>query len=149
MRALSSLHLQRAPLTLTGVSAVPACAVAFAGPDPLFKTVIKSGPSGPVAAAAAPAPPKVDSRAIWSAEEVARARELEEDDSADGRRKPDYDILYAQSLSAEDVFMNAGMKDSSTASCQAIVVKVQLPGATMAEVSLDVTPTRLMVRSNH
>lgn len=120
-----------------------------AGQDPLFKTVIKSGPSGPAASAAAPAkPPAVDSRAIWTAEEIERARELVEDDTADGRVKPDYDILYKQSLSAEDVFMNIGMKDGSTEHCEAIVVKVPMPGATMAQVTLDVTPTRLMVRSN-
>ena len=123
--------------------------------DPLFKTVIRSGPSSAAAAsssssgvAAPPTPAVVDSRAIWSAAEVAGARELEEDSTADGRLKPDYDVLYAQSLSAEDVFMGLGTKDPSTASCEAIVVKVFLPRTNISEVTLDVTPTRIMVRSN-
>ena len=71
-----------------------------------------------------------------------------EDETPDGRVKPDYDILYKQSLSAEDVFMNMGMKDGSTEHCEAIVVKIPMPGATMAQVSLEVTPTRLQVQSN-
>jgi hypothetical protein len=123
-----------------------------AGVDPLFKTVIKSGPSSAAAAASssapAPQPPRVDSRAIWTPEEVQAARELPDDDERDGRRKPDYDILYAQKLSAGDVFLNMSDRDASSRNCEGIVVKVQLPGAKMSEVTLDVTPTRLMVRSN-
>lgn len=118
-------------------------------PDPLFATVIKSGPSGPTKALEAKsAPKKADSRMIWTEEEIERAKELEEDETDDGRIKPDYDILYKQSISAEDVFMNMSMKDGSTIHCEAIVVKIPMPGAKMSEVSLDVTPTRLLVRSN-
>lgn len=117
--------------------------------DPLFKTVIKSGPSGP--APAAPSAPKakaIDTRAIWSESEIEYAKELQEDDTYDGRIKPDYDILYKQSISAEDVFMNLSMKDGSTIHCEAIVVKIILPGATINQVTLEVTPTRMLVRSN-
>ena len=129
-------------------------------PDPLFKTVIKSGPSSrsaapaavPVATPAAPAAPasRPDPRAIWSPAEVLALRELEPDasyDLADGRVKPDYDILYAQSLSAEDVFMGLSAKDGSTQSCEALTVKISMPGEAFRNVSLDVTPTRLLVRS--
>lgn len=117
--------------------------------DPLFKTVIKSGPSAPVAAAVAPpAAPKIDTRAIWSAAEIDAAQDLVEDDESDGRVKPEFDILYGQSLSAEDVFMNLSLKDGSTVSCETIVVKIQMPGASMAEMTLDVTATRMIVTSH-
>jgi hypothetical protein len=134
-----------------------------AGQNPLFKTVIKTGPKGAVAAAAAPAPEaavpapkaKVDTRAIWSPEEIAAARELQEDfaesSGSDGRRKPDYDVLYSQNLRVTDVFMGSVLSedDGTTRSAKGIVVKVKLPGTkSMAQVQLDVTPTRLQVRSD-
>jgi len=123
-----------------------------AGQDPLFKTVIKTGPTRPAAAAAPPPPPaKVDTRAIWSAEEIAAARELQEDDSSDGRRTADYDILYAQSLSSTDALLGLSSAldgDGTTRSSKAIVVKIKLPGADAKQISLDVTPTRLKLGSD-
>jgi hypothetical protein len=74
--------------------------------------------------------------------------ELVEDDTADGRTKPDYDILYQQSLSAEDTFMQLSMKDAGTDNCEAMIVRVHMHGASMQEVDLEVTPTRLTVRSH-
>jgi len=132
---------------------------ANAGVDPLFKTVIKSGPSSASNDHDHPSNPKkpqkpapVDTRAIWTAEEIERAKELEEDDEygRDGRAKPEYDILYVDSVTAEDVFMGLSMKDGSSRGCGGIQVKIDLPGLNdVSQVDLDVTASRMRVRSPH
>ena len=129
-----------------------------AGQNPLFKTVIKAGPSSATAAAssassssadnaAAAKKKKADSRSIWSSDEVAAARELVDDDINDGRVKPVYDIIPLQTVTTADVGL--GLSGKNPLQSDAIVVKIQLPNTAqgLSEIQLDVTPTRMLVRT--
>jgi hypothetical protein len=94
-------------------------------------------------------PKPQDTKSIWEEEEVS-ASELDkfEEDPADDRTRPDYDILYKQAVKTEDVFLGMNPEaNPSSASCSHMVVRVRLPGALMKDLSLDVIPTRFLVRS--
>jgi len=107
--------------------------VAYKGPSP--------GSIGPAKAAApkksAAAPPK-DTNSIWSEDEVGDAGDV--DDIDDGRRQPEYDIVFKQNVRPEDMFLgidplrHEGVRDE-------LLLKVQLPGTKLADIDLDVRPT--------
>ncbi|KAJ4455730.1 putative protein PIH1D3 [Paratrimastix pyriformis] len=90
-------------------------------------------------------PPKYEkpSNDIWSADEVGD----ETYDAPDGRAAPQYDFLYKQHVTAEDVYLGLGGKDPSSAQCEDLVVKIDLPGDRMADVNLDLTSDTLVLRS--
>ncbi|KDR16238.1 hypothetical protein L798_09656 [Zootermopsis nevadensis] len=87
----------------------------------------------------------VDDAAIWDESEIP---DVDVDDtSTDPREKPDFDIKYRQAVTPEDVYLQMGGKSAGTASCEDLVVSVQLPGETRGQVNLSVTRQRLDVRS--
>ncbi|KAH3695144.1 hypothetical protein DPMN_082600 [Dreissena polymorpha] len=79
---------------------------------------------------------KKDTKDIWDAEEVQEGAEFES--IYDPRPQPEYDIVYKQAVTSEDMFLQMGNKTPSTASCEEMVVKVKLPGTKLADVTLDV-----------
>ena len=109
------------------------------------------GPSPGAIGPAKKAPPKkaaaakkaADPNEIWSEAEVRDAGDVEDVD--DGRTVPDYDIVYSQCQTPEDMFLGVDPVRHPGISCSdQILLKVQLPGAKLAEIDLDVRPT--MVR---
>ena len=106
---------------------------------------------------------------IWRTEEVSEKQHYEYEDP---RPQPDYDLIFKQSVGAEDVFLGMGGKTPATASCEGMVVcllvcvcvcgggggggggewvnltssfqvKIKLPGAELKDVQLDITDTFL------
>ena len=65
----------------------------------------------------------------------------------DPRMRPEYEILYKQAVSAEDMFIGLSGRDPSTSSCEDLVVRITLPNTTMSQVELDITPAFLDLRS--
>ncbi|WAQ98438.1 DAAF6-like protein [Mya arenaria] len=79
---------------------------------------------------------KKNTKDIWDAEEVQEGAEFES--MYDPRPQPDYDIVYKQAVTSEDMFLQMGNKTPATSSCEDMVVKVKLPDTKIADVALDV-----------
>lgn len=69
---------------------------------------------------------KKQSKNIWEEEEVEAGAEF--DTSDDPRVQPEYDIVYKQKLTSEEMFLQMGSKTPATSSCEDMVVKIKLPG---------------------
>ena len=81
-----------------------------------------------------------DPNEIWAESEV---RELGDvDDEDDGRSQPEYDIVYKQKVSPEDMFLGVDpLRHPGISMSDEIVLKVTLPETKLAEIDLDVRPT--------
>lgn len=79
---------------------------------------------------------KKNTKDIWDDEEVIEGSEF--DTVYDPRPQPEYDIIYKQAVTSEDMFLGMGNKNPATASCEDMVVKIELPGAKSADIELDV-----------
>ncbi|MGH0158012.1 UNVERIFIED_CONTAM: hypothetical protein FKN15_057687 [Acipenser sinensis] len=92
-------------------------------------------------------PPVVskNSKDIWSEEEVPEGSEL--DDTWDPRQQPEYEILFKQKITTEDVFLGMSRKDPSSACCECMLIKIKLPDTKIADVFLDVKEKFLDLRS--
>jgi len=42
--------------------------------------------------------------------------------------QPEYEIVYKQKVTSEDIFLQMGSKNPSTTSCEDMIVKIKLPG---------------------
>ncbi|XP_066105932.1 dynein axonemal assembly factor 6 [Saccopteryx bilineata] len=83
--------------------------------------------------------------AIWKPEEVSEGAELI--DTSDVREIPEYDIIYKQQVRTEDVFLGLMEKDSSTACCEDIVIKIKLPNTNVSEIEINVQEVILDLRT--
>ncbi|CAB3231003.1 unnamed protein product [Arctia plantaginis] len=63
------------------------------------------------------------------------------------RRTPEYTMNYQQSVSAEDVYLQIGPKTPSSASCENLIVRINLPGDKKENVDLSVNNTSVTVSS--
>ena len=52
----------------------------------------------------------------------------EYDTSDDPRLQPDYEIIFKQKVTTEEMFLQMGNKTPATSSCEDMVVKIKLPG---------------------
>ena len=87
---------------------------------------------------------KADPNEIWSASEVLEAGDV--DDVDDGRKQPEYDIVFKQNVSPEDMFLGVDPVRHPGISCSdALVLKVTLPETKLADIDLDVRPTFVRV----
>ncbi|CAF0713627.1 unnamed protein product [Brachionus calyciflorus] len=69
---------------------------------------------------------KKQSKNIWDEDEVETGAEFDTTD--DPRIQPEYDIVYKQRLTSEEMFLQMGNKTPATSSCEDMVVKIKLPG---------------------
>ncbi|KAM3185487.1 hypothetical protein ACTXT7_006254 [Hymenolepis weldensis] len=86
-----------------------------------------------------------NSNDIWRLEEVPDATYAE--DLYDPRPQPEYEIHFKQDVSAEDMFLQMGPKNATTACCEYLVVSVKLPETTKDEIKLDVKEQFLDLRT--
>lgn len=87
-----------------------------------------------------------DPKAIWDDSEVPADDLIEDEDTTnDDREEAEFEILYKQNVSAEDAYLNMGMKDPSSRHCDAIIVRIKLPGDKFKDVNLQVTSHKLYV----
>uniref|UniRef100_A0A7S4DYC6 PIH1D1/2/3 CS-like domain-containing protein n=2 Tax=Lotharella globosa TaxID=91324 RepID=A0A7S4DYC6_9EUKA len=87
-----------------------------------------------------------EKKEIWDGDEVPETEVVADDNEEDDREEPDYEILYKQSVGAEDVYMNMGFKDLSSMSCDKIVIKIKLPDTPINKVDVTLTSSTLLVR---
>ena len=69
---------------------------------------------------------KKKTKDIWDENEVEEGAEYDTND--DPRMQPEYEIIYKQSLTSEEVFLQMGNKNPSSTSCEDMIVKIQLTG---------------------
>ncbi|KAM3910533.1 dynein axonemal assembly factor 6 [Leptodactylus fuscus] len=86
-----------------------------------------------------------DSKEIWNVLEIPDGSEF--DDSLDPREQPEYEILFKQRVGSEDIFLGMSRKDSSTACCEDLVVKIHLPNTKASDMSLDIRRKFLDLRT--
>ncbi|NWR67266.1 PIHD3 protein, partial [Bucorvus abyssinicus] len=82
---------------------------------------------------------------IWNTEEVPEGSEFY--DIWDCREEPEYQILFKQCVGTEDVFFGMSRKDSSTACCEDMVIKIKLPETKYSDITLDIQDKILDVRT--
>ncbi|EHB14650.1 hypothetical protein GW7_12933 [Heterocephalus glaber] len=86
-----------------------------------------------------------NSEDIWNPEEVPEGAEY--DDMWDVREIPEYEIIFKQQVGTEDVYLGLTRKDSSTACCQELVVKIQLPNTNPSEIQINIQEIVLDLRT--
>ncbi|XP_010610120.1 protein PIH1D3 [Fukomys damarensis] len=82
---------------------------------------------------------------IWNPEEVPEGAEY--DDVWDVREIAEYEIIFKQQVGTEDVYLGLTRKDPSTACCQELLVKIQLPDTNPSEILIDIQETVLDLRT--
>ena len=95
-------------------------------------------------AAATPKKP-ADPNAIWDADEVGEAGDADEDED-DGRAQPEYDVVFKQNVSPEDMFLGIDpLRNPGVAMSDELTLRVKLPGTKLADIELDVRSTFVRV----
>ncbi|CAI2726390.1 unnamed protein product [Schistosoma spindalis] len=82
---------------------------------------------------------------IWDIDEIPEGTQHE--DIYDPRPQPKYEIVYQQAVTAEDVYLQLGRKNPTTACCEYMIVKVILPDTRLSDIILDVKETFLDLRA--
>ncbi|XP_036083058.1 dynein assembly factor 6, axonemal isoform X1 [Rousettus aegyptiacus] len=82
---------------------------------------------------------------IWNPDEV--PERAEHDDMWDVREIPEYELIYKQQVGTEDIFLGLTRKDSSTACCEDLVVKIKLPNTNPSEIKIDIQEMILDLRT--
>ncbi|CAH8840105.1 unnamed protein product [Trichobilharzia szidati] len=82
---------------------------------------------------------------IWDADEIPEGTQYE--DIYDPRPQPKYEIMYRQAVTAEDVYLQLGRKNPTTACCEFMVIKITLPDTQLSSINLDVKETFLDLRA--
>lgn len=94
-------------------------------------------------------PPRSRSKAIWNIAEVPS-----EDaigfmfDTNDKRKRAEFQFLYKQLVSSEDVYLGTTEKTPSSVHSNALVYKVSFPGHSRREIDVDATRMTLRVESS-
>ncbi|KAF6771928.1 hypothetical protein AHF37_09156 [Paragonimus kellicotti] len=57
-----------------------------------------------------------------------------------------YELIYKQAVTTEDIYLPLGMKNPTTASCEFLVAKIKLPGCKKEDIKLDVKEKFLDLR---
>jgi dynein assembly factor 6, axonemal len=84
-----------------------------------------------------------------SLEEWMAAEQQAADEQLENRERPNYTIVYKQAVRTEDMFLQMGCKTPGTASCEDMIVEIDLPNeqATIEAMQLDVARDTIDVRT--
>ncbi|KAB0800636.1 hypothetical protein PPYR_06376 [Photinus pyralis] len=67
--------------------------------------------------------------------------------NSDWRKTPQWEVAYKQQVSASDVFLQMSGKSTSTASCEDMIIKINLPEEDFRNIDLKITETCLKLVS--
>lgn len=84
--------------------------------------------------------PAVKSMNEWESEQT-KDQEL-----LDTRRQPEYSIVYKQSITSEDVYLQLGLKTPATSSCEDMVVDIHLTDETVGISQMDLEVEAELIR---
>jgi len=65
----------------------------------------------------------------------------------DARERPEVSVLFKQQVGTEDVYLGMSGSDPTSTKCQALLLKVHLPGQKYKEISLDVNKSAMVIQS--
>eukprot|EP00040_Diaphanoeca_grandis_P043951 m.269570 g.269570 ORF g.269570 m.269570 type:complete len:191 (-) comp85279_c0_seq1:229-801(-) len=85
-----------------------------------------------------------DNKDIWEEDEV------NEDDRGiddDPRPAPEYEMIYKQAVSSNDMYLQMSGRDPSSQWCEDIIVRIKLPGHKLSDCDLEVTDKYIDLRS--
>ncbi|KAA0189643.1 PIH1 domain-containing 3 [Fasciolopsis buskii] len=82
---------------------------------------------------------------IWDVDEIPEGTQFE--DVHDPRPQPEYELFYKQSVTTEDIYLQMGMKNPTTASCEFLVARIKLPETKSEDIKLDVKDKFLDLRT--
>lgn len=70
-------------------------------------------------------------------------------DDIEFHKTPEYRIIYKQAVSPEDLYLQIGLKTSSTASCEQMCLEIQLPAETVGieHMKLEVNPNEIDLKT--
>ncbi|CAH8439518.1 unnamed protein product [Dicrocoelium dendriticum] len=88
---------------------------------------------------------KEQTDSIWKDDEVPEGNEYEE--IHDPRPQPQYELFYKQAVTTEDIYLQMGMKNPTTASCEFLVARIMLPGCQKDDLTLDIKSKFLDLRT--
>ncbi|KAL9971818.1 hypothetical protein ACROYT_G018027 [Oculina patagonica] len=88
---------------------------------------------------------QVKSNDIWNEEEIPEGGHGE--DENDPRPAPEYEMVFKQAVTSEDMYLQMGGRNPSSTSCEDLVIKIKLPDTQYSDVNLDVTDTFLDCRT--
>jgi HSP20 family molecular chaperone IbpA len=98
------------------------------------------GPPKKAPAAKKAAKKPIDPNEIWNESEILDAGDV--DDVDDGRRQPEYDMIFKQNVTPEDYFLGVDpLRHGGIACSDELVLKVTLPETKLTDIDLDVRPT--------
>ncbi|KAM3137934.1 hypothetical protein pb186bvf_010015 [Paramecium bursaria] len=86
---------------------------------------------------------KKDKNDIWDIEEV----QVQSKPIQDNRQRPEVEVMYKQSVAAEDVYGGWSGIDPSSLKCQALLLKIQLPNTKGSELQLEVYKQELVLQT--
>lgn len=80
----------------------------------------------------------------WEVQDV-----LSNDDEFDDRLTPEHRVVYKQSVTPEDIYLQMGNKTAATSSCEEMCLEILLPEETVSidRMKLDVTPNEIDLRT--
>lgn len=78
-------------------------------------------------------------------DEWERQEALVNDTELEDRQTPEYRIVYKQTVTPEDIYLQMGNKTAATSSCEEMCLEVQLPNETVSidRMQLDVKPNEI------
>lgn len=88
---------------------------------------------------------QAESSDIWSKEEIPEGGQG--DDELDPRPAPEYEMIFKQAVTSEDMYLQMSGRNPSSSSCEDLVIKIKLPDTEYSDVNLDVTDTFLDCRT--
>ncbi|OQV16518.1 putative Protein PIH1D3 [Hypsibius exemplaris] len=87
-------------------------------------------------------PPKIHEDPLAELEQS-----LDQEDCSGFYAEPKYDVIYKQSVKAEDLFLGLSTKNPSTACCDCLLVRIWLPNTQIRDIALDVQPNILKCKT--
>jgi len=76
-------------------------------------------------------------------------QQAKDEEELDTRKKPEYSVAYKQAVTSEDIYLQMGFKTPSTASCEDMIVEIQLPEETVGidRMQLDVEAEQVSLQT--
>ncbi|XP_020608523.1 protein PIH1D3-like isoform X2 [Orbicella faveolata] len=82
---------------------------------------------------------------IWNEEDIPEGGHGE--DEHDPRPAPEYELVFKQAVTSEDMYLQMRGRNPSSSSCEDLVIKIKLPDTEYSDVNLDVSDTFLDCRT--
>lgn len=80
---------------------------------------------------------KIDEKSAAKSMQEWEQQQTEDEELLDTRKQPEYQIVYKQAVTTEDIYLQMGLKTAATSSCEDMVIDIQLPEEIVTIDSMD------------